>query len=406
MSDVKPGSFRGVAFHCVEVSGVRGQRLQINEVPFSDRVQVGGMGAAASEIELDIFLIGDAEKLPARRQALEAVLYKGGLGDLVVPFFGDTVRAAVKDVRAIARVGERRLNAYRVAFVVDTSADESVSVDTSRRLAGAAESVTAAALDAVAMLDTGDADLNAENVGVLTRVGDTLRRVNGRVQSALADVNSVTLQINEIGRQSAQLIAAPRAAFASVAGAVSAVFAAAASIRNAVDGYSGLRAMWGGVDAVPASTPVRVRQRANNAVITRTVDALALAAVAAEIARRTRPVINAGRVERVRGFESKREALAVLDALRVDIDAQAAQAPDALRDALLDLEGELAAHVDAVLQSLARVRAVSVVNPVPLLVLAYSVTGGISTADEIAARNGLRRPALVEPGEYEVIMRG
>ncbi|MCX7169150.1 MAG: DNA circularization N-terminal domain-containing protein, partial [Proteobacteria bacterium] len=108
--DLRPASFRGVAFE-VDASDLgAGRRTQLHEYPQRDKPWVEDLGSATRELSFDAFVVGP--DYVAQTTRLLAALEESGPGTLVHPWLG-TLTVSLKDLAKVsfsAALGQARFS--------------------------------------------------------------------------------------------------------------------------------------------------------------------------------------------------------------------------------------------------------------------------------------------------------
>ena len=186
--NLRPASFRGVAFDVAESAGRSGGRAIVtHEFPLRDLPFNEDLGAATHTYEIDAVLVGD--DVISRALALEAALDAPGPGSLVHPYYG-ALQVVVKSVRTHWRCQEGRVARFSITFVADagapslqpTSAVSTPSLVESA--ASAVQSVLATAAEAVRVVQDAESFVVGEVQGV---IGD----IQGAVGTALGMAGAV-----------------------------------------------------------------------------------------------------------------------------------------------------------------------------------------------------------------------
>lgn len=94
LDNLRPASFRGVAFRVVETDLAAGRRTQLHEYPQRDKPYAQDMGRASRMVRFQAFVVG--KDYIAQAGKLLTALEAGGPGELIHPWFG-TLRVSVLD---------------------------------------------------------------------------------------------------------------------------------------------------------------------------------------------------------------------------------------------------------------------------------------------------------------------
>lgn len=386
--DLRPASFRDAPFHVENADQSGGRRQVVHEFPQRDDAFVEDLGLRPHEFRVEGFILGAAYM--AGRDALIAALEAAGPGTLVHPYRGAlTVSCIDWTVRETSDKGGAAF--FSIVFV---------SSAVQARPAQAED--TGAAVVAEAAAATGEAEaglvqrLSVSGLpgfvaeGAAARIGSiatTLEGGLGRLGSGAALLSSVSLRLQGLRSDALGLLFR----VPDLAGALTDLIASAGLMadtpRAALRELKSLIGIDTG-DRAPGSTPARAVDRANAAVLERTVTLVA----AGQAAVATTQI----------QFESYDDAVAVRDDLSARLDAAALQLADVGDDAgHARLEALRLAMVRDVTRrggSLARVYGYVPAGTEPALVIANRLYADAGRAADIVSRNRVRHPGFVPGG--------
>jgi len=386
-------SFRGVPFYVATADTEEGRRGVLHEYPLRDEPFVEDMGRKAGEFSLEAIVLG--EDYFKARDALRDALKQPGPGELVHPTLGRMQVALTAPFRFVeALIDGRGVARFSLRFTetaenTQPAADTNTAAVVDARAEAAAERCAAdfadafgvggapgfVAADAMALLADAAAAIEAARAGVmpdLTVVGEFLGELS-RFSSSLSS-----------------LIRAPRTLAERVLGLVS-------GLRNAVrrpfDAFTSLARFFGYESKrprPPAATPARRVQTANRQAI----ESLVRRAVIIEAARAT------ARIDFAAAGVSRQQAIAIRERLADALEDEAASAPAAVFDALMDLRAAVVRDITARGADLPRLATISMPATLPALVVAYRFLGDATREAEIVARNPtvVRHPGFVPGG--------
>lgn len=398
---LRPASFRQVAFHVDSDDMTAGRRVQVFEYPQRDKPFAEDLGRAAREINITGYVIG-ADYM-AGRDALLAALEAPGPGTLVHPWYG-SLQVVAKPARVTHSQSDGGMCRFSLVFVEAgelqfPSSTAAPGVKT--RLA--AESLKAASADDFAERFSVD--------GLPEFVADD---AVANVSDALATVKSVGSRVGRILRNPVDGLAAELGTLVrtprDLAGQVMDLFSMGEGLAETVDGMFGdgnaanQRAVTGSIAATssfppptrppptrPASQVAPARQQMiDNADAVNALMRRALLVQAASMAgEMDHPVYD--------------DAATLRRDLTRALDAESLTADDTRYRALQDIRAAVHQDIGASMDAAARIRTVTPAEPLPAIVLAYDLYDDVERAGEIAARNKIRHPGFVPAEPIKVL---
>jgi prophage DNA circulation protein len=411
--NMQPGSFRGVPFLATSSDLNFGRNAAVHEFPLGETPQAQDLGAKANRFALEIFVIGPTYM--AQRDALISALTTPGPGTLIHPWQGSKTVQLVGEARCRESAAEGGMAVFNVTFAqTPAQSGTATTVDTGAVVATAASDVQTQASDsAVERLDVAGqpAFVQAGAVSVVGQLASALTAASNVAGAVGTSVYSLQAGILSLSEQALPLLSTPADLIGSVQTTLGQIAELADYPEDALSAMAGLMGFGSPVDstggsfdlaaplpaavaAVTLPTPLTTTtsgqiEAANQTAICQTVQALA-AAQAAEIASGLT-------------FSSYNQAAATRDQLAASIDDMAIAAAEAGDP---DLWSSLSALRLAVIQditargaSLARLYAYTPPTTLPALVIAYSLYGDATQADDIVARNAIQHPLFVAGGQ-------
>ncbi len=386
-------SFRGVEFRFRSASAVLGRRNVVHSYPGRDDPYVEDMGRKAREFTIEAFVHGDG--YIAWRDRLEAACEQPGPGELVHPTRG-RMQVAVQDCRPTENIDAGGLASYSLTFIeAGANRFPAVRVDTSSRVFGVADSALSAVRGDFSQRFKVSGFPAFVGTAALANVNAALSAIRGSIQSYVPDMNilpSFTFELERMINSAESLIGMPddlASRFGIQIGALNGLLSPGPA-RSASASLSNFGAT---LPAVPATTPSRVQQGANQAAVVNLVQRTALV----ESARAASQV----------DFATRDEAIAVRDQLADALAAQAETAPDGVYVAFTDLRVAVVKDIGARSVNLPGLIGYTPRATQPAIVLAYRLYGDPSRDAEIVARNGVRHPGFVPGGQaLEVLTDG
>lgn len=383
--NLRPASFRGVAFDVLDNSGTFGRRTVLHEYPFRDKPFVEDLGRRARMIRIDAIILGT--DYMAARDALIAAVETAGSGTLVHPTLGELQVSVIDDGLTIqestqeggsCRVSFSCVESGEVTFPAATSATTTVVADK-------AASAQAALGDAFA---SGFSLAGLQSFGIqdaADRAGDWLDQIQDQVSVAASvaidPLSTLTTSITSTRTTLNALLDAP-ANFAATATALVGAIADAMDARDAVALLVGLVNFGDDDTVITIGTATRKAMVANRAAFLQLVQGAAAVQAA----------ITLTDVE----FSDYDDATGLRDIVLDALDSVAeATADDALYQQLSTLRAAVVRDVESRGADLARIVTMTPAQTLPALVLAYHVYGDASYDLALVARNA---GAILRPG--------
>lgn len=390
--DLRPASFRGVAFHVQASDMGAGRRNQVHEYPQRDKPWVEDLGRATREISFDAFVVG-ADYVAQANKLIEA-LEAEGPGTLVHPWLG-TMTVSLKEPARLsfdsalgqARVSLSFVESGELSFPAAGASTQSQSRIAAANIETAAvgdfagkfsvdgfqDFVSAAAtgnLTSVLGLVGGGSIPGLGALGYANRAADALSGALGYLSNPLS-----------LGWRLASFIGITD--FLTTGMRWSSL---ARSLMN-LSGHGSL--------ASPASpavyTPSRQQAYVNNTAVNALVRQLVLA--------------QAVGVSSLVPATVQDDTVALRNDLTSALDAEALNAGDTTYEALMDARGKVWKDLTERSRDSARLTTISPAEPTPALALAYDFYEDATRDSDIVARNGIRHPGFVPAEQLKVLTR-
>lgn len=386
---LRPGSFRGVAFHIDTDERPAGRRAQVHEYPQRDEPYTEDLGRQTRRYRISAYLLG-----PDYDQALQALieaLDQPGPGTLVHPFYGELQVVCLGDGTRISH--DRREGGYcRIAmsFVEagqlrypEGQVNSRVQARTSADLLDqAALADFAAVFDVVSWPDYVRAA--AEDL-----VGDLSDFVADGFMAAPLELTDL---LSDFVGTATSALSTPMDLGRSVQGMVGDV-AGLLDSGDRLDPLLDLGRFSGSTETALFDTAAR-RAQADN---TRALAGLIRRAALAETARTTADM----------EWGVLDDALTARDRIGGSLDAEA-QRPaisDRTFRALTELRTTTVRDITRRAASVPQLRTVRPSTPMPALVLAYDLFEDAGRESEIVTRNRIRHPGYLPAEELAVLER-
>lgn len=423
-SQLRRASFRGVPFHVDTVDWTAGDNVVLREYPFQDLPTVFRMGAAAQELKLAAYVIGDDYHL--QRDALMAALT--GEGVLVHPTAGAMrVFVAGKFTVREAPTSEGGMARFDLHFVRADARRYPMAAPSTPAAAGAqAEVAKASAVDAFAAewSTAGKAGWVAE--GAAARLRQALDKAIGPMRAAAAQVQGWVGTINGAYRDAVDglntLVSAPRA----LADQVRQLFAlpadlSAAAARDLQEAMRGLFDLPSTMPRRPFEVAVMPAPGAGLVLYgtgapgaagqastgQQQIEALAAAGDRLVCTLAVATYVQAAAVVELQGYD---DAMAMRAAVHTELmrllrtgsaATASAEAPaTSWHDALLVLHGAALADLQARSRDLVRLTTYTPESWQPVWYVSHRLYGTSAYVDELLAANPhIEHPLLVPPGK-------
>lgn len=382
---LRPASFRGVAFYVQGHEAQLGRRVALHEFPQRDIPYAEDMGRATRKLMVEAYVLG-ADYMVARDRLLAAVEL-GGAGVLVHPYLGE-LRVNVQTCALTESNSELGLARLRIEFVEAGAAkfpQSEVSGTASVAAAGAAATAAAQASFTARHVVAGRPSFVAAASASI--FGSALSGVMGavaKVRGVADQVAALQRDVDAARRDLTTLIYAPASAANALVGAVrNLVRSVASTPRDMLSLARTLYRFGSDLPALAATTTSRRSQATNQAELVQLVRVTA----AAEGARAASLV----------QWQSYDEATAARDELLEVMDGLmlASGVDDTVYDTLRALRTVVVRDVAARGANLARLVQWTPAATQPMLAIAQRLYADAERSDELVARNGVRHPLFV-----------
>jgi prophage DNA circulation protein len=360
--------------------------VQLHEYPGRDVPLAEDLGARAHEHRLEAYVLGD--DYMAARDALIQACTAAGPGLLVHPYLG-TREVLCTGCRLSESSAEGRIARLSLTFVQagevsypSSRPDTAARVGSTAELARQASTATFAENFTTRGVPQFVADAAAATASGLSA---ELAGMPGLAAVASAAVGDFASNIPDMVRNPGGLAAAVQSTVLTVLQST-----AASAVSSVVDLDAGLDLVGfgNGLAPVPATTPSRLRQGANQAAFV-------------DLVRRTGVIETMAAVPGA-ALETRDEAVSLGDRIASAVDSIADAASVAGDDNVFatvsDLHTAVVEDLTARAPDLSGVARVATLQTEPALVAAYRIYGDASRADELVRRNGVRHPGFVPGG--------
>lgn len=393
------GSFRGLRFRTRGHTLTVGPRVGVYEIPF-DSLGVASvpLGRKPRVFKIDCFLFNtNTEALAAEKQAFIQALETEGPGLLVHPDLPGTFSALIHQAVDVTE-SQESLNVVDIGFIAIEHRDREqpspaeVSLGTKAAVVSASNNLGTAIGDAmetdVSVDGVADFVANA-NVTVLELVIDDLIAMNNDINSVLSIPGNLTGQIEQISLQLADLLQTPRKLYDTISGAIDEIARSInriapggandsiGSLKRAVAASSDLGSTAAPVPLV--DTPSRLRQRQNQGAILIGFRAEAIRRMAESVVSMQYDSANSAR-------DMGRRFVGAVESVLLDPVEDQEPAPS-VRRGLIKLRTAISQHMAAKAGTLVELTTYTPPETLPVSVIAWTLYGDATRADEIVARN-------------------
>lgn len=397
-----PASFRGVPFWVLSDSYAGGRRVAVHEYPLRDVPYAEDLGRRARGYRLDAVVVGPHYDLQLK--ALVWALEGYGPGLLTHPHHG-LLSVAVTGFRVEHSTQEGGMARVEMDLV---ESGENVFplglLDTLSGALGAVSGLLAAVQRGVA--------LAYRILGVVSLVRDAGRGLLSHLLTSLTPLVGLVLMGTTDRAEEGQAIASAERDLDRLSGSgalmgetlVTRISALRTRSTAPWAAYQALRRLdtWGDdLPAVPLTTPARIDEAANQALI---IAAVRDAALANACAAALSAIAEAGDASALANLAAgvpatAGEIRALRTTLLAAIDARQASADDSLYQAWAGLRAAIAKDLAERALKAPLVRQVTVGDTTPALVLAYRLYQDAGREPEIVRRNAVRHPGFLPGGQ-------
>lgn len=418
--NLRPASFRGVAFEVESHSESGGRRVELHEYPLRDTPYAEDLGKKAGKWQIEAFLVNGKSGYAERRDKLREALNASGPGTLIHPYLGE-LPVSVDGYSLKETTREGGYCTFSISFV---EAGQPVEPDV--------EKDTAANV-----LDKAEAAKEAATAGFLDEYMPLLEDLEGLAGKVPALLSEATA-----------FLGTPLSILSRAQSAASSVLALPDRLASRILGYLGTIRQLGGIATsglkMNALTALLGKKSAgtasswlvtSNGVIAGIVGETSwpqagggsigggtpspetLGVVASTVANRTETplidliaagaVIEAAIESADADYGTADEALASRDAVIDAIDeVQRANCSDAVFTALSELAVAVNEDLTTRGAELPKLGSATLFMSMPALAASYRLYGDVGQADAIVARNRIRHPGRVPGGVPLEVIRG
>lgn len=431
--NLRPASFRGVAFEVESHSESGGRRVELHEYPLRDTPYAEDLGKKAGKWQIEAFLVNGKSGYAERRDKLREALNASGPGTLIHPYLGE-LSVSVDGYSLKETTREGGYCTFSISFVeagqpVEPDVEKDTAANVLDKAEAAKEAATAGFLDEYmplledleglagkvpALLSEATAFLGTP-LSILSRAQSaassvlalpdrlasrilgylgTIRQLGGIATSGLK-MNALTALLGKksAGTASSWLVTS-NGVIAGIVGETSWPQAGGGSIGGGTSSGGASGGTGGGTPS--PETPGVVASTVANRAETPLIDLIAAGAV-----------IEAAIESANADYGTADDALASRDAVIDAIDeVQRANCSDAVFTALSELAVAVNEDLTTRGAELPKLGSATLFMSMPALAASYRLYGDVGQADAIVARNRIRHPGRVPGGVPLEVIRG
>lgn len=389
--ELRPASFRGVAFRYERFSGTSGRATVRHDLPQRDLPYLEDLGGRGQEFRVDGYLIGD--DYPAQLARLKAACDKRGTGTLIHPTIGEVTVVCTSGLSHEIAQSEGRAVRVSMTFVESTPALFPVALvaprGASSRAASALEASAAAAFVEALAVEGVPESVRAAAAAEVAKLGKAMQALE-LLKSGKKEAADLLARATKLVNQANSLVTDPSSAADEITGAIGRLRQAASNSRGALEG---LRSLMG----------LRASKHGGSSTNAQLADANAIATQQLIVRASTARAVEAAATV---DWTTKDEAIAQRDAIASQVDelSEADEIPDQVYQSLRELRAVLNSVVPPLGQQLPSLAHYTPSATQPSLVIAYRLYDDAARSVEIAERNSLRLPGFTRGGvELEVL---
>ena len=419
--NLRPASFRGVAFEVESHSESGGRRIELHEYPLRDTPYAEDLGKKAGKWQIEAFLIsrknsGYAERRDKLREALNA----SGPGTLIHPYLGE-LSVSVDGYSLKETTREGGYCTFSISFVeagqpVEPDVEKDTAANVLDKAEAAKEAATAGFLDEYmplledleglagkvpALLSEATAFLGTP-LSILSRAqsaASSVLALPDRLASRLLGYLGTIRQLGGIATSGLKMNALTALLGKKSAGTASSWLVTSNGVIAGIVGKTSWPQAGGGSigGGTPSpETPGVVASTVANRAETPLIDLIAAGAV-----------IEAAIESADADYGTADDALASRDAVIDAIDeVQRANCSDAVFTALSELAVAVNEDLTTRGAELPKLGSATLFMSMPALAASYRLYGDVGQADAIVARNRIRHPGRVPGGVPLEVIRG
>ena len=418
--NLRPASFRGVAFEVESHSESGGRRVELHEYPLRDTPYAEDLGKKAGKWQIEAFLVNGKSGYAERRDKLREALNASGPGTLIHPYLGE-LSVSVDGYSLKETTREGGYCTFSISFVeagqpVEPDVEKDTAANVLDKAEAAKEAATAGFLDEYmplledleglagkvpALLSEATAFLGTP-LSILSRAqsaASSVLALPDRLASRILGYLGTIRQLGGIATSGLKMNALTALLGKKSAGPASSWLVTSNGVIAGIVGETSWPQAGGGSigGGTPSpETPGVVASTVANRAETPLIDLIAAGAV-----------IEAAIESADADYGTADDALASRDAVLEAIDeVQRANCSDAVFTALSELAAAVNEDLTTRGAELPKLGSATLFMSMPALAASYRLYGDVGQADAIVARNRIRHPGRVPGGVPLEVIRG
>lgn len=418
--NLRPASFRGVAFEVESHSESGGRRVELHEYPLRDTPYAEDLGKKAGKWQIEAFLVNGKSGYAERRDKLREALNASGPGTLIHPYLGE-LSVSVDGYSLKETTREGGYCTFSISFVeagqpVEPDVEKDTAANVLDKAEAAKEAATAGFLDEYmplledleglagkvpALLSEATAFLGTP-LSILSRAqsaASSVLALPDRLASRILGYLGTIRQLGGIATSGLKMNALTALLDKKSAGTASPWLVTSNGVIAGIVGETSWPQAGGGSigGGTPSpETPGVVASTVANRAETPLIDLIAAGAV-----------IEAAIESADADYGTADDALASRDAVLEAIDeVQRANCSDAVFTALSELAAAVNEDLTTRGAELPKLGSATLSMSMPALAASYRLYGDVGQADAIVARNRIRHPGRVPGGVPLEVIRG
>ena len=418
--NLRPASFRGVAFEVESHSESGGRRVELHEYPLRDTPYAEDLGKKAGKWQIEAFLVNGKSGYAERRDKLREALNASGPGTLIHPYLGE-LSVSVDGYSLKETTREGGYCTFSISFVeagqpVEPDVEKDTAANVLDKAEAAKEAATAGFLDEYmplledleglagkvpALLSEATAFLGTP-LSILSRAqsaASSVLALPDRLASRLLGYLGTIRQLGGIATSGLKMNALTALLGKKSAGTASSWLVTSNGVIAGIVGKTSWPQAGGGSigGGTPSpETPGVVASTVANRAETPLIDLIAAGAV-----------IEAAIESADADYGTADDALASRDAVIDAIEeVQRANCSDAVFTALSELAVAVNEDLTTRGAELPKLGSATLFMSMPALAASYRLYGDVGQADAIVARNRIRHPGRVPGGVPLEVIRG
>lgn len=418
--NLRPASFRGVAFEVESHSESGGRRVELHEYPLRDTPYAEDLGKKAGKWQIEAFLVNGKSGYAERRDKLREALNASGPGTLIHPYLGE-LSVSVDGYSLKETTREGGYCTFSISFVeagqpVEPDVEKDTAANVLDKAEVAKEAATAGFLDEYmplledleglagkvpALLSEATAFLGTP-LSILSRAqsaASSVLALPDRLASRILGYLGTIRQLGGIATSGLKMNALTALLGKKSAGTASSWLVTSNGVIAGIVGETSWPQAGGGSigGGTPSpETPGVVASTVADRAETPLIDLIAAGAV-----------IEAAIESADADYGTADDALASRDAVIDAIDeVQRANCSDAVFTALSELAVAVNEDLTTRGAELPKLGSATLFMSMPALAASYRLYGDVGQADAIVARNRIRHPGRVPGGVPLEVIRG